>query len=283
MSKLEHIVTVTAELDRAALVRQRQSLALYCPEQLTHWIVINELEPDLTSWQRDLEPLKGTHSLRIIAANTEKYQFTVRALAKHCDWGWQRQQIIKLDLHAEIGADYLVLDSKNFCIRPTSLRQWNTQTASGFRENLQAKGGGWLKTLKAYREFFAVAQNPRPWSMQTPYKFEYRILQDLYQQCPEIYNEIWNLPVWPSEFLLYSVYLESKQQSRNAEKLNHWTVWSKNSYEDFLNIRDKIYTKPDITVAGLHRDFIKKLSTEQRTAVNQWLTSLGLRPLGVTE
>lgn len=283
MQKLEHLLTVTAELDRAALVRQRQSLALYCPEPLTHWIAINEPDPDLESWERDLEPFKGTHSLRIIAANTEKYQFTVQALAKQNNWGWQRQQIVKLAMHELIAADYLVLDSKNFCIRQTSLDQWSGQTASGFRENLEAKGGGWLKTLKAYTEFFGVEQNTRPWSMQTPYKFEYRILQDLHQQYPKIYREIWDLPVWPSEFLLYSVYLEKRQHKGNTQKPSHWTVWSKNSHSDFLEIRDKIYRKPEITLAALHRDFIKKLSTEQRARVNQWLTSLGLRPLGASE
>lgn len=283
MPKLENLLTVTAELDRAAALRQRQSLAIYIQEPLTHWIVINEQNPDLESWQRDLESFKGTHQLKILELDMAQYQFSVQALAKQNNWGWQRQQIIKLAAYQQIGADYLVLDSKNFCIRPTSLAQWQQQTASGFRENLEAKGNGWLNTVKAYTTFFGVEQNTRPWSMQTPYRFEYKILEDLHRQHPEIYREIWDLPVWPSEFLLYSAYLDLRQHRGNTQKPSHWTVWSRNSYSDFLEIRDKIYAKPEIKMAGLHRDFIKKLNTEQRVSVNQWLTLLGLRPLEATD
>lgn len=109
-------VTIAFEGDRDLMLLQAQSMALHCPRELVHEIIVvdNFVGGAPAGWIDALMKAYGrlAQFVRIIRASD---------VATHPDKvaGWWHQQALKLAVSAHVQADrYVVLDAKNHLIMP---------------------------------------------------------------------------------------------------------------------------------------------------------------------
>jgi hypothetical protein len=122
------ILTVAHAIDRGLLSLQARSMALYCPLDLVHEVLIIENfdEGEEADWRPGLVVDYGPLASRV--------RFVPAGEVSHINarhQGWWKQQVLKIAAAEVISSPrYLVLDAKNHLFRPLD---------RGFLENRQGK------------------------------------------------------------------------------------------------------------------------------------------------
>ena len=247
-------------------------------EPCTHWVIINDPVVVLSEWETALSPYYTQHTLRLISIDQSSYSTWVGEAFKVSNDGWQKQQLCKFLIYKFIKDDYLILDSKNFFIKPCNINEWESITGCGFLEAYTIKGNTWLPTIDVYSNYFKCSINYTHLAMQTPFVFRKEILDkiDNFDTFLNWFNE---QEVLPSEFILYSILAETHQQldrpHMHEMSAKHFTIWSKHNFEYFMRV-SHTYSKDHIKVAGLHRGFLSKLDEIEQFKIQTWIFNLGL-------
>ena len=121
-----NLVTVTCLIDQPAMLVQAESIRKFL-SPCTHYVIVNEINPDLAKW-RDLLQEYYTNHILILLRFTD-YEGS----------GWHTQQTYKLLVGEHIDDDYLVLDSKNFFIKHCQLTEWEGRYGDGTIRNIGDK------------------------------------------------------------------------------------------------------------------------------------------------
>ena len=246
-------------------------------EPCTHWVIINDPVVVLSEWETALSLYYTNHTLRLIAIDQSSYSTWIGEAFKVSNNGWQKQQLCKFLIYKSINDDYLILDSKNFFVKPCNINEWESITGCGFLEIYTAKGDTWLPTIEAYSKYLNCPVNYTHLAMQTPFVFRKEILDkiDNFDIFLNWFNDQESLP---SEFILYSI-LTEKYQKLNRPMLScakHLTIWKKHNFEYFMQV-SLSYSKDHIKVAGLHRGFLSELTEIEQFKIQTWISNLGLR------
>jgi hypothetical protein len=115
-----NFVTVTCSTDFDAMLLQASSLE-FVIDNIIHFVIIQDSKIELKQWKSALSPYYNRHVLVLIQND----------LTLRCD-GWRQQQILKLEIAKKINTkNYLVLDSKNFFIKPFNLTDWDVPHGNG--------------------------------------------------------------------------------------------------------------------------------------------------------
>jgi hypothetical protein len=268
------LVTVTCLLDKEQMLLQAESISKFL-EPCRHWVVINDRNQDKEYWEQALSQYYTRHELKIITPNLEKY-YTFNQYEN----GWKTQQVLKYEIFKHVKDDYLILDSKNFFIKNSRISDWQSVAGCGFKENYTKKIDTWGPTIDNYSLYMDISPNYRQLAMQTPFVFRNEVLSKI-ENFEEFLKWFNSNEVLTSEFLFYSI-LQNKHalyKDNKILKTQHWNILSKHKFDDFTTIKDYFFDNPAIKVAGLHRNFLSKLTAKEQTAVNDWITSLGLTRL----
>jgi hypothetical protein len=225
-----NLLTVTCNQDKQAMLLQAESISKYL-EPTRHYVVVNEPDADLRSWRELLSQYYTRHEL--VLMNYGRYG----------GQGWHTQQCYKLMIGLDIDTDYLVLDSKNFFIKPTSLRQWDNIDGDNTTRLISDKPEFIPANLR-YARYFEVEPFERVLSICTPFKIRHQVIKqwgrdtiDWFAKQTDIVN---------SEFVLYSYMLQGHYQT-TQQKL-HYSWWQGDTIpETITNIPDNIH------VLGIHR------------------------------
>ena len=102
------LVTVTCDLDFNQMLLQAESISKFL-KPCTHWVVINDQHIDKEKWESALTPYYHNHTLKLFTPNWNSIP---------SDFGWAKQQAYKFVVSKYVNDDYLLLDSKNFFIKP---------------------------------------------------------------------------------------------------------------------------------------------------------------------
>jgi hypothetical protein len=256
------LVTVTCDLDFNQMLLQAESISKFL-KPCTHWVVINDQHIDKEKWESALTPYYHNHTLKLVTPNWNSIP---------SDFGWAKQQAYKFVISKYVNDDYLLLDSKNFFIKPTDINEWTTIQGCGISEHLLAKGNKWIPTVQTYASKLNVNPSTTITCMQTPYVFKIEEIKKLGDI--DLFAE-WFLtqPITPSEFIFYSHLINYKNNNQPVYK--HITLWPR-SDEITKSKLNYITVNQDIKVFGLHRSYLKKLNFEQINIINSWLAELGL-------
>jgi len=250
-----YLVTVVCKRDLDQMLLQAESIQKFL-EPCTHWVVINDPDPDLSFWQSKLEPYYNKHNLKFYVPDWKLLRGT----------GWDKQQIYKYTISKFLDDDYVILDAKNFFIKPCKLEDWKEIQGCGFMQELKE---GWANTSKFYSRKLNVPYRSSSLSIQTPFVFKLSVIKTV-SDIDTIKQLLDPASHMPSEFLLYSYLVDNPQKT----KYKHQTYWPQDSNlemdNQFKNLSD------NIVVLGLHRKFLKKLNNHQITYINEYLESLGL-------
>lgn len=268
------LVTVTCMLDKEQMMLQAESISKFL-DPCTHWVIINDLDVDVTYWEQCLSQYYANHELKIIKPNLKKY-YTLDQYEN----GWKTQQVLKYEIFQYINGDYLILDSKNFFIRNCNVEDWEAIAGCGFEEDYTRKGNTWLPTINSYSAYLELPPSYRQLAMQTPFVFRNEVLARI-ENFEEFLKWFNANDVLTSEFLFYSILQKTHSiyDSTKILKTQHWTVLSEQTFNEFANVKQHFFDNPKIKVAGLHRNFISKLTKTEKHSINEWITSLGLTQL----
>lgn len=139
------IVTVTCSKDVVAMQRLAESIQNFV-EPCEHLVIIEDINYDVSYWTSCLEKFYTKHKL--VIKNYHKL-ITVKNNS-----GWERQQAFKLIASLDCTDKYLILDSKDFFIKPTKLSDWDNYQASNLIKDIgYAMDNEFLKLSLLYSSY----------------------------------------------------------------------------------------------------------------------------------
>jgi len=281
------LVTVTCNRDFQHMLLQAESIQKFI-EPCTHWIIINEYEDlDVNKWHNALSKFYTKHKFYILTPDNFKTdQMPHRK--------WHGQQYFKLAVSKLINTDYLILDTKNFFIRPTSLNYWKNILGNGILYELGKDGEAWEDISEYYAKKLNTTPLPHHLCAVTPFKVDIDIMRtynignlinDLYPTKEEEteYLKLNGKKLFPSEFVLYSYIAKdyiSMYKSIETSSLHvipkH--LQNKNEKQIFVEIIRKILqakVNNNIKSFAVHPLIFGYLTNTHIKYINTWLIKLG--------
>jgi hypothetical protein len=269
-----YLATVTCYRDFPQLLLQAESIQKFL-EPCKHVIIVNQDNPDIDFYHRWLEPYYTKHELVIIPKI--QYNYPIKGLLKNLNIlgtgiEWRIQQLQKLLLAYEYEEDYLLLDSKNFFIKPANLNQWSSIIGCGKRPVKMQGKSLFTLTGETYRELLNVTHSEML-QPATPFKIDRELLttrckrQELgyYLFAPEFVDRV------TSEFVFYSVLINDKIREHK-----NWDITLDDSFweSDIDNLGNRLHqaqNNPNIKVSGFHRNLLGRIDANQLSMINSWL------------
>lgn len=279
------LATIVCRRDLKQMILQAESIKKFL-SSCEHILLVDSITDDYSDnerfWTTALSEYYTNHNLKIVYP---KWSFT----NSETD-GWVRQQSWKHLIAEYTEQDYLILDAKNFFIKPTSLEQWTDYYCSHIPLNLAESLTRYVTISKMYSDYWQTTEYSIVPYMSTPQVFKYDIVvdHDLYTHMSNFLNMKIPNPnskmsgYFVSDFLWY--FYKSLRCKENKEKWHEVlnskrkpyskTLWGPYASLDYMNILNSLET--DIKVVGFHRFFINQLDSIQRQQINQWIKSYEL-------
>jgi hypothetical protein len=252
-----NFVTVTCSTDFDAMLLQASSLE-FVIDNIIHFVIIQDSKIELKQWKSSLSPYYTRHELVLIQND----------LSLRCD-GWRQQQILKLEIAKKINTEnYLVLDSKNFFIKPFNLTDWDVPHGNGslfvyYKNNKERLDVDIFleKVCKKYNKEFPKLQI----DYMTPYKMNTAIVNTIIDTD---YQSLFFESELPSEFALYNMFLSNLEivkcnKGKNKLVLNY-----------FKSLPIEIYKTT--FVLGIHRRLVIE---ENKNKLNNLIETLSVTGL----
>jgi len=261
-----------------------------------HWVIVNEFNVNIDAWRELLAPYYINHELEIVALN-QLFVADIPII------GEQRQQICKLEIARLIKDDYLILDTKNFFIKPASLNEWDRYIGSGevefvdippsnyheFQPQQRGCDPTWSETLKEYARTLTIQLPPFYICPKTPFKIDYKFIKDIL-----FTDMLWKIILLtadekerietPSEFIFYSLVNRSniypgKNTIIDIDAQKTWTAFYHNFEkfsEELLSGEQFNYVEySNVKVYGFHRRLLEQCGPEHMKEINKYLKKKG--------
>lgn len=290
---MNNLVTVTCNLERNMMLLQAESIQKFLAP-CTHYVVINEKNVNIEAWRDYLSPYYDKHKLIFL---TQGDLFTDNDNLN----GQLSQQVCKLEISKIIKDDYLIIDTKNFFIKPTSINEWdrymgsaglthiNDRILSSDVEKLR-QDHVFVDCLKIYAQKLGYTTLPAFYfGPMTPFKIDYKALSvrkiDEYKDL--ILNDLdGNLLSAPSEFILYSFlvqpYIKPEVHAiQDPDLIKVQCAFYHNS-EMFKTelMNDVVFNNieySNIKVWGIHRKLLETLDPSHIKKINEYLRHKGFK------
>jgi len=273
-----YLATVTCNRDFQEMLLQAESIGKFV-EPCRHIIIINEPNPNIKFWYKWLTPYYKNHEL-IILPGYEDVSKTHKITGKKL-MGWTTQQVQKLfiGMKHEFLDDYILLDSKNFFVKPTKLDDFAHLIGAGGLVEIKHP---YEETNEYYAEMLGLTPFEKVFPVITPFvvktkylrKFwpnqvEDMMVHGVYTKGPKKGKEI-----LVSEFLFYT-YLVDKEElfalDNEYKRGLGRTIWD----WSIDSLEHSLYQE-DWNVYAIHREVIKKLYPSGFDFINTWLAEKGL-------
>lgn len=288
---MNDLVTVTCNLDKKQLLLQAESISKFL-EPCTHWIIINEANPNISSWEKYLSPFYKKHDLKLISRDD---LFKSESFVK----GYHLQNVCKLEIGKLIKNDYLILDTKNFFIKPASIKEWDSYIGSTtiefsgpppedynkFQPNKFGNNKVWREALECYSVFFKKEIPNYFLCPATPFKIDYGVLKQVFDKNINLYSAILfksdgEMLNDPSEFIFYSFLINKKiyhgiNTILNMELNKSYTAGFKKNFNfDYELVQGNLFKNVDysnVKVFGIHRNLIDNCDPGHIEIINNYL------------
>jgi hypothetical protein len=295
------LVTVVCDRDYNQMLLQAESIQKFLAP-CKHWVVVNDEVPDVEFWQNSLSKYYTNHEL-VVIPYTDLFENTNNYI------GHYTQQVCKLMIVKLIKEDYLILDAKNFFIKPTNTNEWDTILGSGQVEflnvpeynplNLVKVAYIWKPTITFYKELLHVNMPDLIICPLTPFKVQADVLLN-YEDLDLLYDlmSTWKyerefkVKVGPSEFIFYSllandlIHINKNVKLGDLKRRTCWPTGNGNIHsggtkygpwpfkEFHNNFSPEDFKNKDISVLGFHHLFLKSCAPEHIKEINDWLSEM---------
>ena len=225
-----YFVTVTYSKDFTAMILQSHSIDKFVRGKIIHHVIIQDKLIDIDTWRKALSPFYQNHELRIHQASCPQHME-----------GWVHQQVLKLEAANMISSEsYLILDSKNFFIRPFEYSYWLPEYGNDLWFDKGLNTGidinPFLCKIENLLGKTAPTELPH---MVTPFKFKVSTVRQILKLD---YINFFSNDTVPSEFALYA-FFEDKPKIHNKKLLQTWYHFHDlpKSNEIYQNYMNKVY------------------------------------------
>lgn len=173
-----NLLTITCNRDKQQIILQAESIDKFVTNPITHYVIVNEEQCDLTEWYFELKPFYTKH--RIVLLNKLKdSDYGAGIIGDSGDsLGWHSQQVQKLLFAYYLKEDYLITDSKNFFIKPIDLSIYNIDEYTAAPVAPISKLGIWAVTAKLYADFFNRKLLTHYPPINTPFKINHKFITE---------------------------------------------------------------------------------------------------------
>lgn len=300
------LVTVTCLRDYHEMMMQAESMQKFV-DPCTHWVIVNDDDNIIsqssyqTFWKNSLEPYYENHTLQLLFPKFDIEDINV---------GWNRQQYYKLIIGEYIKDDYLILDSKNFFIKPCNINEWQGVLGCGLlRRSYQAWPA--YKTLVHFADYFGTDVGPARLEALTPFCINYEDLTKLYpikKTFLDIYKSSEKIrgpdKLYISEFQVYSTIIHKYKPNELYKLIENnivrYRIIKKNlllpnnpantkSFEELRDHYDPSYemndvyftdtTMTNVKCFAIHRMYAEQAKYDNIIQARKWIASLGFKNL----
>lgn len=265
---MKDLVTVTCNKHLNQMTLQSESIQMHLAP-CTHWVIVNEKNADTKMWRETLSPFYTNHKLNLIFSNDEFEGI-----------GWHTQQSYKFWIYKYINDDYLILDSKNFFIRPSSVEAW-IQNFLKQQISLDNKMEGWHSIMKAYAYHIGIDNPMRSMRIHTPFVFE-KVVLDSIEDFDEFLK--WFSKVHSkgskSEFIYYSFLADKLKLLDNIKQKDNWSAVLFPNSKGLFDFLSEVSASPSINNISIHPDVINHIISDQELEYfNIWLSSKNFKTI----
>lgn len=274
-----YLATVTCDRDFQQLLLQAESIQKFV-EPCKHVIIVNEIHPDLDFYHKWLDQYYTKHELILLPRI--QYPYPVEGFKQHLHnpgtgVEWRIQQLQKLLLAYEFDDDYVLLDSKNFFIKPISLEYY---------ENPEFYGSGavmidperkdhFKQSFTTYKKILNKPEVDICSTIATPYKIHYELLRnrcDIEKLGYYLFSPEYNKSI-ASEFQFYGVVISDKitEFRHSIFKPGPKIFWAWDPHVDHIGFKLREITEDGTFLTGFHRDFLNLTGPEHIKLINSWL------------
>ena len=282
-----YLATVTCNRDFQQMLLQAESIQRFL-SPCKHVIIVNESNPDLDFWYRWLQPYYTNHELVIRPRIEYAYPHSILGVRDRygeidsTSNGWRTQQLQKMLLAYEYEDDYLLLDSKNFFIKPTDLSEWNDIIGSGIYCGFGAVHH-FVGSYKKYAELFKrdVDYYSLP---STPFKIK---KEPLITNCT--FEELGYKLFYPehslngpaSEGIFYSFYANDEISKLVGSPIKKGKIILIDDVSDGEKVDKNKLAKlimdinkdPNMKTVAIHREVLSKVDDKDMKLLEFWLNS----------
>jgi hypothetical protein len=275
------LVTVTFSGDVKQMELQSYSINKWVKNSSHHLVIVEDKVLSVSEWYEILSPYYTVHKLTILPTLLPDEDYENESFIKN---GYQRQQILKyLAADHVIDDSYLILDTKNFFIKPVDLNDWPVKEGIPYvhlvTENTSApysKWAYWVCDKYGLTKFPMAHEILTPFVMKTDISKEIMTLKSIKKFFFEPRVSI----NWESEFLFYSLFSQNKQAelTENDNKVELSTTHLFSSADQF-NSQDKFiddsFNRSTILLFGLHRKLLNELEQQHIDYLIEKLSDIG--------
>lgn len=271
-----NLLTVTCDRDFEEMLLQAKSIEKFV-SPCNHYVFVNNTNFNKEFWTESLKPFYKNHELKIFFTD-EYFDFSQYQ-------GWVTQQIWKCFAHDWIKDNYIVLDSKNFFIKPVNLENWKFD-GSGY---VLSENDDRLKLINYYANEYNINPISEYYSNITPFIFQKDVISAVNEELRKNLIFLKDVkPLYHSEFFLYSLFL--KRFNLPFEHLlkddqdpilgiyvnNYKSCVLKSGPKSIVNNVTKVLDHYNMEVSGIHFSWYQTASMTERDHLNSWLNSLSL-------
>lgn len=263
------LVTVTSMKEHQQMILQAESLDKFV-KPCTHWVVINDIDPDLEFWSKNLSKYYTNHTLKLITFNDHEHFSTYVHQG-----GYYSQQVFKLLISKYITGKYLIIDTKSFFVEETNLEDYEDQIGNGqihdyakdYRQNVLPS------TIKMYARALNTLIDYKHLDCFCPFVVDTEILRSV-NNLDELLNWFINLnSKHICEYLLYSTIFQKnkkivKQKLKNRISSNY--IWPGELFSSFSNEDFKKHR-----LLGLHYEWLRTCSDDELELANKYIKNIG--------
>lgn len=262
-----HVLTVTCWKDRFQFLLQIYSIKKYLRGNFKHFIVINDDIIDRTE-----KNIKIWHSL-INETYQDRIDYEIIFPEWDKDWGdchygWRSQQVYKFFFYDRILNDYVILDSKNFFIRPVNIENFIGMIGSGMTG---IPSGNFSNINRVYANHFSCEILEDPLTPWTPFVVDYNVLCEYaspYILAKQLFSLSTEDPLWPSEFIFYSYLVKEKLSNVKPLVISSIPIFfAVGCSRKFTNIIDN----PDIKIVSIHRRALSSMNKKHKIDFDSFL------------
>lgn len=262
---MHQLLIVTCDIDRWHFRIQCLTLEKYMEPCELH-VIVNEVDPRpwLDWFSANLKRHIRQHIIRVYVSDHffTKQRFTGILDSSH---GWVTQQILKLVFSFVIDQPYLVLDSKNWLIKPVAYHdiaaKWQRKTIRGHKD----ERWGFKPFLASCCDILDLPIDSKYRLVQTPFEIDNDIAKRLFYAFGGLDAFVdWFIGFSrPSEFMVYDLFAQSIHMGEDIGSNMASYRGYFHGLVDFERLGADIGS-PDTVMISIHRRMITDQDTADR-------------------
>lgn len=225
----------------------------------------------------ELEPTEFENKVIGIIPSNSHHSYTIKRASEIVDTtstrGWVHQQILKLFSHKLFDTDYMVMDCSNIIIKPTKFNDFKKNgkyVSSPINRN---NDHVFQQAIDYYQQHFNV-QCADIEECITPFIFQKHVVSKLLEYFGDEYEFVkwFNTPFDPSEFFLYSIFMNTLFAPNVEFIKNKYCAWHwKGATKTEIGRSIK---NPNVRVITVHKSVMA--DEEIKIHLHQHLNNIGI-------